>query len=1020
MFLAVEWSDNPNPFLEMSGSSNHSNPEYKVGKRCRSDRVNVLQQKSYSEQNETTETQISKQERKVLGRLNGNSYRPLPPSASTTSDHRNRRSSSTSSSSSCSSFAYSSSGSSQTLASTDDPRSRTLLGTVNCLPMKRIGGCHGLVFIVADTVLQSVEKEIALDLEPRICAAVRLLNQGLPVFLLNESYACLRAGFELARQQRVCHTRPRIYINRTCVLEPITREKFGHVFDPSRATVTVTLNQFQVEELARIFRVTRPGSKGPTAIELESDGLSSTSESTSVSSWASIVKNKPEAVYQHPLSTPLSEFSVNGFSDDSSVNTVDAEMMMQNPRTRGYSSELEGVGNSDAIATDIIHAAVTEFVRYVDASISGFGPALSPEDCATVGYSGSDAFQLFTSIQSLIGAIFPQACVEIYGSLSTGLWLPGQSDLDLFINLQQYRIPPNSMLHHAPPPPPPPPVPMNPLLYNGPQGLRDFAMMQERIRINNYYQSWARFKNQLLLQGGDIEIVSLSREELLAHLSTLQNALKVQPWCQSTKLIARAEMPVVKLIAAPVPVPGLNTHKSAIPVDISILTGEHKGLQARDYVSLVVSEYPTLLRPLILAVKRILRERELHDTYTGGLGSYSLTIMAAFFLQKCGFVFKSVRVTRQAGDDVDPEIQNAELIIASVVKGLDIATSNIGDLLLRFLQLFSPHQVGGLDLSKVGISLSDGMFRHHQPASLCIRDPTNAEHYIGAGSFAMSKVQSLFAEVRSKLRENPSTIYNVLNWKAARGAATEPLQPVRAPVVAEMEKTICEETASDLDSVDEAVPSRSAAVGLIKLPLLKSPPDSSSLAETPAKQLCGVGVACGSMPPALNIKMPTGVSENKRLSFTEEEHNVAPEVVSTPQKPVSWAQVASSTGSRSHTSASPRPSEWLTPISDTNRRTLPVKKLSSGKKSSSRRSQRLFVGNIAYGAKESDIQWLLSEFKTFGKVKEVNLNLEAGKLWICYKDEKDAAVAIERMNRKVFLNRELYVEFSFKMRNKAK
>ena len=1007
---------------EMS-ASNQPSVEYKVGKRGRGERIHGMQQKAYSE----SPAQMSQQERKVLGRLNANSCRPLRPQASS-NDHRNRRSSSTSSASSCSSIAYSSSGSSHMQVSAEERQAAAQGKAPNAAPAKRAGGCHGLVFIVPEGVLHSAEKEIALELEPRICAAVRLLNRGLPVFLLDLRCTLLRAGFELAQQDSTCRaqSQPRIYIKRTCLVEPIPLERVGHIVDCSQAKATVTLNQLQVEELARVFIHARAASKGLTAIEMESDGLSSSSESTSVSSWASIVKTKPDLVCsqpQQPLSTPASEFSsLTGFSDDSSVNTVDAEMLMMSSRLRGYSSELEVTeSHQDKISTcETIHAAVTEFVRYVDASISGFGPALSPEDVATVGYSGSDAFQLFTSIQSLISAIFPQACVEIYGSLSTGLWLPGQSDLDLIINLQQYRIPPNSMLHHAPPPPPPP-IPMNPLLYNGPQGLRDFALMQERIRINNYYQSWARFTNQLLLQGGDIEIISLSREELLAHLATLQNALKVQPWCESTKLIARAEMPVVKLLAAPVPVPGINSHKSPIPVDISILTGEHKGLQARDYVSLIVSEYPTILRPLILAVKRILREYSLHDTYTGGLGSYSLTLMVAFFLQKCGFVLKSVRVTPKKPDEAaDPDLLIAERLIASVVKGLNIATANVGKLLLRFLQLFSPPQNGGLDLSKVGISLSDGMFRHHQSVSLCIRDPTDADHYIGAGSFAMAKVQSLFAEVRTKLVANPSSIYTVLNWKTERVIQVEPVKPLQeAPTD---DKAPAEQSSPSQNESIEESSSGSAAVGVIRLPLLESPPDSALIAET-AQKCSGpsTDTTDHSMPPALHIKMPSKVLENEKSScFTGTLVEKQEPDLTTPKKPVSWAQVASSSGSSSRGSLSPGFTDILTPSSETKPKHMPRKKLGGKRVSLSKRSQRLFVGNIDYSAKESDIARLISEFKSFGKVKEVNSHLETGKLWICYRDEKDASAALESMNRKLFLNRRLYVEFSFKTRNRVK
>ena len=39
------------------------------------------------------------------------------------------------------------------------------------------------------------------------------------------------------------------------------------------------------------------------------------------------------------------------------------------------------------------------------------------------------------------------------------------------------------------------------------------------------------------------------------------------------------------------------------------------------------------LRPLVLVIKKILLSNQLHDTYTGGLGSYSLFLLVVAFLQ---------------------------------------------------------------------------------------------------------------------------------------------------------------------------------------------------------------------------------------------------------------------------------------------------------------------------------------------------------------------------------------------------
>jgi len=160
--------------------------------------------------------------------------------------------------------------------------------------------------------------------------------------------------------------------------------------------------------------------------------------------------------------------------------------------------------------------------------------------------------------------------------------------------------------------------------------------------------------NQLLLQGGDLLLADLSREEILSLLAQLHGLLSVQNWCSNVKMVA-SSMPVVKVQASPL-TPSANgkglDESPLIPIDISILTSEHMGLQARDYISLVVAELPNVFRPMVLILKQILREYDLHDVYKGGLGSYSVSLMVVFFLQRCGFTLKS---SSELANMSDPE-----------------------------------------------------------------------------------------------------------------------------------------------------------------------------------------------------------------------------------------------------------------------------------------------------------------------------------------------------------------------------
>jgi len=131
--------------------------------------------------------------------------------------------------------------------------------------------------------------------------------------------------------------------------------------------------------------------------------------------------------------------------------------------------------------------------------------------------------------------------------------------------------------------------------------------------------------------------VGLDRGQLLTYMCAVHSALKAQPWCKSIKLIKSSSMPVIKMNAVNLLSNGTPTGPE-IPVDISFRTNDHYGLQARDFVLQLTDDLSGVLRPLVLILKRLLREYDLHDVYKGGLGSYTLTTLVVFFLLRVGFV----------------------------------------------------------------------------------------------------------------------------------------------------------------------------------------------------------------------------------------------------------------------------------------------------------------------------------------------------------------------------------------------
>ncbi len=90
------------------------------------------------------------------------------------------------------------------------------------------------------------------------------------------------------------------------------------------------------------------------------------------------------------------------------------------------------------------------------------------------------------------------------------------------------------------------------------------------------------------------------------------------------KFLKNATIPVIKLHFGP----SFNN----IKCDITVMFGHHRGLRCVELMQEFKQAEPLLL-PLVLALKRLIYAYNLADPYTGGLSSYSLTLMTIALLQ---------------------------------------------------------------------------------------------------------------------------------------------------------------------------------------------------------------------------------------------------------------------------------------------------------------------------------------------------------------------------------------------------
>ena len=137
----------------------------------------------------------------------------------------------------------------------------------------------------------------------------------------------------------------------------------------------------------------------------------------------------------------------------------------------------------------------------------------------------------------------------------------------------------------------------------------------------------------LCLPWSDLDIVLISKnnnnqissEDKHLLLSKLYDNLRHQPWVRDTNYISSANIPIIKLIS-------IEKYNST-PIDISIQDEKHFGLRCVDLVKQFMNKYESL-KPLVLALKNILKRGNLNDPYKGGMSSYGLILMIVYFLQQ--------------------------------------------------------------------------------------------------------------------------------------------------------------------------------------------------------------------------------------------------------------------------------------------------------------------------------------------------------------------------------------------------
>lgn len=126
----------------------------------------------------------------------------------------------------------------------------------------------------------------------------------------------------------------------------------------------------------------------------------------------------------------------------------------------------------------------------------------------------------------------------------------------------------------------------------------------------------------LLLPTSDWDISLSNVPATSQNMRGLAAAFHAKQLISSIEVIDKARVPIIKLVAK----------ESKMQVDISFLTATEDAVDSRAMIKDLIARYPPV-RPLIIVLKAYLKQRSLNDTYTGGVGSYLLVLMATHIVQ---------------------------------------------------------------------------------------------------------------------------------------------------------------------------------------------------------------------------------------------------------------------------------------------------------------------------------------------------------------------------------------------------
>ena len=351
-----------------------------------------------------------------------------------------------------------------------------------------------------------------------------------------------------------------------------------------------------------------------------------------------------------------------------------------------------------------------------------------------------------TAVENLIRAIhgsarslFPNASTEVFGSFPTNSWVPGASNVDVALSLPD-------------------------AVSSTPQTKLDaLSSLAAALRLNKWV--------------GDVTVVPSALRPLIfvttrAAYFTQSGGGGVGDGAGAPPLPPGPPPPGATGKGVPATdVPELQG--TPLEVHISIKDRAHKGAATVKFLRQAETEYPALASVLCVQ-KTWLAKKGLRGVYKGGIGSYSLALLALHALQRKAFEDAAKRVggsgitkaCDETGPDTDARVLGSSLLYFLEFYGMhvDLTKSQVVSHPLKptgkaAKKAAAAAAASGERGAEWGVVPAPRVSSHGPPIAglggLTVKDPNQPGHNAGGGCFGIAGVQASFREQLALVASTP-------------------------------------------------------------------------------------------------------------------------------------------------------------------------------------------------------------------------------------------------------------------------